>query len=164
MTLKNRHLLLIFALFLSFGVNAQTYKFYQTQNVHNQLRLNTKTGEVYQIQDDGQTFLVNPSVTSLNEKPNRYALYETQNMWTYILLDKFSGKLWQCQYSVQGIDYIFSLVINPDALSYTDSNKFTIQPMTSMFQYYLVNDETGEMWQFQWSTKSEDGYRWIKKL
>jgi len=50
-------LLTIFTLFLSFTVHAQTYKLYQTDNIHNQLRLNTKTGEVYQIQDDGQTFL-----------------------------------------------------------------------------------------------------------
>jgi hypothetical protein len=31
-----------------------------------------------------------------------------------------------------------------------------------MFQYYLLNEETGEMWQFQWSTKGDE-YRWIEK-
>lgn len=31
---------------------AQTYKMYQTRNYHNQLRLNTATGEVLQVQDD----------------------------------------------------------------------------------------------------------------
>jgi len=156
--------MVIFALFLSFSVHSQTYKFYQTQNIHNQLRLNTKTGEVSQIQDDGQTFLVHPTTTSLNEKPNRYVLYETQNMWTFILLDKFSGKLWQCQYSVKGINYISSWVINPYALSNTETNKFTIQPLTSMYQYYLINDETGDMWKFQWTTKDDDSYRWIEKF
>lgn len=155
--------LFYFYSFLSMGVNAQTYKFYQTQNIHNQLRLNTKTGQVYQIQDDGQEFLVHPTTTPLNETPNRYALYETRNMWTFILLDKFSGKLWQCQYSVKGTDYISSWVINPDALSYTETNKFTIQPLTSMYQYYLINDETGDMWKFQWTTKGEE-YRWIEKF
>ena len=34
---------------------AQIYKVYKTQNYHNQLRLNTMTGEVQQIQDDGQS-------------------------------------------------------------------------------------------------------------
>jgi hypothetical protein len=33
-----------------------------------------------------------------------------------------------------------------------------------MFQFYLVNEETGEMWKFQWSTKEDDGYRWIQKI
>ena len=62
-------------------------------------------------------------------------LQKTENMWTYILLDKFTGKLWQCQYSVQGADYISSWVINPNELSNSETNKFTIQPLTSMFQF-----------------------------
>ena len=158
-----RKLVVILILFVSFVTNAQTYKLYQTANINNQLKLNTKTGEVYQVQNDGQTFLVHSATTPNNEKPNRYALYETKNMWTFILLDKFSGKLWQCQYSVQGVEYIMSVVINPNVLSYTESSKFSIQPMTSMFQYYLINEETGEMWKFQWSTEGDD-YRWIEKM
>jgi hypothetical protein len=158
-----KKLMVIFTLFLSLVSNAQTYKLYKTDNIHNQLRLNTATGEVYQIQDDGQKFLVHEVTSPSNEKPDRYALYKTQNMWTFILLDKFSGLIWQCQYSVKGVEYITSVVINPNALSYTQSNKFTIQPMTSMFQYYLINEETGEMWQFQWNTEGDE-YRWIKKM
>lgn len=37
---------------------AQVYKMYNTRNYHNQLRLNTMTGEVQQIQDDGQSWIV----------------------------------------------------------------------------------------------------------
>lgn len=156
-------LILILTLFIGFTVNAQTYKLYQTDNIHNQLKLDTKTGEVYQVQSDGQTFLVHGASTPDNEKPNRYALYKTQNMWTYILFDKFSGKLWQCQYSVEGVEYITSFVINDYALSNTETNKFSIKPMTSMFQYYLIDDETGEIWKFQWSTDGNE-YRWIEKM
>lgn len=158
-----KKLIIIFTLFLSFIGNAQTYKFYQTDNINNQLRLNTKTGEVYQIQNDGKIFVVHSPTNHDIEIANRYALYKTKNMWTYILLDKFSGKLWQCQYSIDGIEHILSVVINPDELSGTTTNKFTIRPMTSMYQFYLINDETGEMWQFQWSTKGVD-FRWIKKM
>jgi len=156
-------LLPIFALFLSFSVHAQTYKFYQTDNIHNQLRLNLKTGEVCQIQDDGQTFLVHPATTPDNEKSNRYVLYKTRNMWTYILLDTFSGKLWQCQYSTEGTEYILSVAINPYSLSFTEYSKFTIQPMTSMYQYYLIDEETGDMWKFQWTTEGDE-YRWIERF
>lgn len=158
-----KELILIFTLLIGFTVNGQTYKLYKTDNIHNQLKLDTKTGEVHQIQDEGQTFLVHEASTPLNEKDNRYALFKTKNMWTYILLDKFSGKLWQCQYSVEGVEYITSVVINDVGLSYTETDKFTIKPMTSMFQYYLIDDETGEMWQFQWSTKGAE-YRWIQKM
>ncbi len=158
-----KELMLIFSLLIGLKLNAQTYKLYQTDNIYNQLKLNTKTGEVYQIQSDGQLFLVHSASTPYSEKSNRYALYKTENMWTYILLDKFSGKLWQCQYSVEGVDKILSVVINDNELSFTETNKFTITPMTSMFQFYLTNDETGEMWKFQWSTNGNE-YRWIEKM
>lgn len=159
-----KKLLLIFILFLTSVANAQTFKLYQTDNIHNQLKLNTKTGEVIQVQTDGQTFVVHDSITPRNDKPNRYELFKTKNMWTYILLDKFSGKLWQCQFSVEGTKYISSWTINSVELSTSETNKFTIQPMTSMFQYYLINEETGEMWKFQWTTKEDASYRWIEKM
>lgn len=40
---------------------------------------------------------------------------------------------------------------------------YSIQPLTSMYQYYLINDNTGDMWKFQWSTKGDD-YRWIERF
>lgn len=44
---------LLFLCFMPISLFAQTYKMYQTRNYHNQLRLNTATGEVLQVQDDG---------------------------------------------------------------------------------------------------------------
>jgi len=155
-------ILIISLLLLGVSLHAQTYKLYQTDNIHNQLRLNTKTGEVYQIQDDGQTFFVHPSTTPNNEKPNRYALYKTQNIWTFILLDTFTGKLWQCQFSVKGDEYRSSWIINPYDLSSSTNSRFTIEPLVSMYQYYLIDEETGDMWKFQWSTKGDE-YRWIEE-
>jgi len=160
----NKTLLIFFVLFWNSIVYAQSYDLYQTDNVHNQLRLNSITGEVVQIQDDGQRFLVHSAITPESGKPDRYALYKTKNIWTYILLDKFTGKLWQCQYSVKGAEYRSSWVINPYVLSTSEKSKFTIQPLISMYQFYLINQETGDMWKFQWSTKSKDGYRWIEKF
>jgi len=158
-----KFLLIAFMVSSGLVVRAQTYKLYQTDNINNQLRLNTKTGEVYQIQNDGQKFLVCPEVTPNNVKENRYTLEKTKNIWTFILLDRITGKLWQCQYSVQGINYISSWVINPNELSTTETEKFTVQPLISMYQFYLINDETGEMWKFQWTTKGAE-YRWIQKM
>jgi len=158
-----KKLLIVIVLLWSPILYAQTYEFYQTENIHNQLRLNSKTGEVYQIQSDGQKFLVHAATTPENEKTGRYILHKTKNMWTYILLDKFTGKLWQCQYSVEGPEYQSSWIINQYDLSSSGKGNFTIQPLTSMFQFYLINDKTGDMWKFQWSTKGDE-YRWIEKF
>lgn len=156
--------IVIVFLFKSVVIFSQTYEFFQTRNYHNQLRLNTITGEVYQVQDDGGSWLVNSSITPESTKPYRYWLYPTQNMWTFILIDLYTGKLWQTQFSVNGDDYRFSIPINPNALSFSEHAKFEIKPMVSMYQFYLINKETGEMWKFQWTTKSGDEYRWIEKI
>ena len=161
---KRRFFLLVVVVMMSIVCHSQTYKFFETKNYHNQLRLNTQTGELYQMQDDGQTFLVHEASTPESDIVYRYWLYPTQNMWTFILLDTFCGKLWQCQFSVEGSKYIFSIPINNEYLSYTNKSKFSVSPMTSMYQFYLNNEETGEQYQFQWTTKSDDGYRWIKKI
>jgi hypothetical protein len=155
--------LVILVLLLSIRGIAQTYKLYQTDNIHNHLKLNSKTGEVLQVQDDGQTWLVKKAETPNNDKPDRYTLYKTKNIWTYILIDQFTGKLWQCQYSVKGAEYISALDINPNSVSGSESHRFRIEPLTSMFQFYLINDESGEMWKFQWSSDRAD-YRWFLKL
>ena len=154
--------LIVVSLGFTSGVNAQTFEFYQTDNIHNKLRLNTKTGELYQMQSDGAKYLVQPPISSKNQS-KRYSLHKTKNMWTYILLDEFDGRLWQCQYSISDVENISCLDINSKALSTTKINKFAIEPLTSMFQNYLINQQNGEMWKFQWSLKGND-YRWIEKF
>ena len=67
---------------------AQTYKMYQTRNLHNQLRLNTATGEVLQVQDDGQSWKICGAMEVDGKADNRFCLYETQNMWTFITQER----------------------------------------------------------------------------
>lgn len=215
-----RKTILTLAILLPFVCYSQTFKFYTTKNYHNQLRLNTATGEVKQIQDDGQSWIICPGIDLNLSKANRFNLNETQNMWTFIMLDSYTGKTWQVQFSVKGEDYMFYTPINYFSLSYPSTsdnwenrfqlfstqnmwnfilldsytgrlwqvqysskdldnlmcipinnielanNKqpvFYIQPLTSMYQYYLINGDTGAMWKFQWSIKGDD-YRWIEKM
>lgn len=153
----------IFFIFFSLGFG-KTYEIYPTRNIHNQLQLNTKTGEIKQLQDDGQQWIVCKGIEKSGKKEERFSLHETQNMWNFILLDSHTGRLWQLQYTVDENSIRGLLVINEKELA--DENKkntFYISPLTSMFQYYLTNDTTGEMWKFQWNTKGNE-YRWIEKI
>ena len=215
-----RKAILTIALLIPLLCYSQTYKFYKTQNYHNQLRLNTATGEVKQVQDDGQSWTICPGIDNTLSSPNRFNLNETQNMWNFIMLDSYTGKTWQVQFSVEGEDYMFYIPINSFSLAYPLINEnwenrfqlfetqnmwnfilldsytgrlwqvqysskdldnlmcipindvelakysrpvFYIQPLTSMYQYYLVDGNTGGLWKFQWSTKGDD-YRWIEKM
>ncbi len=149
---------------ITFTPSAQVYKMYNTQNYHNQLRLNTMTGEVQQIQDDGQSWEICSAREISRDKVGRFCLYKTQNMWTFIMLDTYIGKNWQVQYSTQDLNNLFCIPINKyELVSNNEKCIFSIQPLTSMYQYYLINDNTGDMWKFQWSTKGDD-YRWIAKF
>lgn len=93
-------ILMIIAL-TSYAQSNSVYKIYRTQNYHNQLRLNTMTGEVQQIQDDGQSWTICSAREILGDAAGRFCLYETQNMWTFIMLDTYTGKNWQVQFSVK---------------------------------------------------------------
>lgn len=153
----------IFFIFYSFSFG-KTFEMYPTKNIHNQLQLNTKTGEVKQIQDDGQKWIICNGIEKSGEKENRFSLHETQNMWNFILLDSYTGRLWQLQYTVDKDSIRGLFIINEkDLADEKEKNLFYISPLTSMYQYYLINDITGEMWKFQWNTKGSD-YRWIEKV
>ena len=61
-----RIIILTIGLSVNLTLRSQTYEFFQTRNYHNQLRLNTKTGEVYQVQDDGGSWIVNNAFDTLS--------------------------------------------------------------------------------------------------
>lgn len=98
----NKITFFLIALFLCSLGYGQQYRLYTTDNIHNQLRLNTATGEIIQVQDDGQTWVITDAILPQGDKNGRFTLYKTKNMWTFIELDTFSGRLWQVQFSVKG--------------------------------------------------------------
>lgn len=135
---------------------------FKTNNIHTSLRLNTRTGQVTQVQDNGSMWDFVDDIAPYGEDDYRFWLYRTQNMWTFIELDTYTGRLWQVQCSVKSTRNMFALPINLDILGYSGESIFDIQPLSSMYQFYLYNVESGEVWKFQWSLKKNNAYRWIK--
>lgn len=88
-------------------MSSVTYKLYPTNNIWTFLKLNTRTGEVWQLQfavdnDAIRTQLVvnpTPLVTNFQEENGRFALYPTQNMYNFLLIDQIDGRVWQIQWS-----------------------------------------------------------------
>ena len=132
-----KKLFVLFALMvIAFTSYAQVYKMYKTRNYHNQLRLNTMTGEIQQIQDDGQSWEICSAREILGDKEGRFRLYETQNMWTFIMLDTYTGKNWQVQFSVKGEDYMFAAPINIFSLAYPEKSS----NWTNRFQMFATDN------------------------
>ena len=85
------------------------YKLYPTSNMWNFLKLDTKTGMIWQVQysikDKKERFEVPLNTVNIAkafkkwERVGRYALLPTQNMYNFILLDQLDGETFQVQWS-----------------------------------------------------------------
>ena len=150
-------------------VSAERFKIYSTQNIHNYLKLDTWSGAVSQIQDDGQSWSIVPpiclpSIGKECKNDGRYSLVETENIWTYLLLDQISGKVWQVQFSIEDNRGYYK--INEDDLRADKDSKdkiFTLTKTKNIWTYILCNTVTGKMYKVQFSV-SGDEYRWIKEM
>ena len=87
----------------------ENYKLYPTENMWNFIKLDTRTGKLWQVQFSiqgyeyrFQTVLSDYDLSyEENTKPNRFELYPTQNTYNFILLDKVDGRVWQVQWSLE---------------------------------------------------------------
>ena len=91
-----------------------------------------------------------------------YKLYPTDNMWTFLELETYSGRIWQVQYSLKGPDYRFKSVLNGESLlPYYDpdggyAGRFELYKTQNMYNFILLDTETGRTWQVQWSTEPKE--------
>lgn len=88
------------------------YKLFPTQNMWTFLKLDTQTGQMWQVQysvnDDKERFEydLNPNSLITNAKMvnGRFELYPTSNIYNFILLDQIDGKSWQVQWSFDEVN------------------------------------------------------------
>lgn len=84
------------------------FKLFQTQNMWTFIKLDTQTGQIWQLQysvDDNDRFEYDlnpyPLVTDENKVNGRFELYPTQNIYNFILIDQIDGRTWQVQWSIK---------------------------------------------------------------
>ncbi|MBF4494455.1 hypothetical protein IR010_18060 [Flavobacterium sp. MR2016-29] len=81
-------------IFLQKEDNDIVYKLFPTQNLWTFIKLNTRNGQMWQVQYDTKennrletSLNLIPLVVKENEVNNRFTLFPTQNIFTFILLD-----------------------------------------------------------------------------
>jgi hypothetical protein len=83
------------------------FRVFRTQNIFTLLKLDTRTGQVWQLQwslDDKNRFTVPINQTALLPKnvtifkSGRFTLTPTANIYTFVLLDTEDGRTWQIQW------------------------------------------------------------------
>lgn len=90
-------------------LNIQNFKMYQTNNIWNFLKLDTRNGKVWQVQFSTEsserfTNIINDEpliFSSEKEIAGRFELYPTKNIYIFILLDKLKGWTFQVQWSIK---------------------------------------------------------------
>jgi hypothetical protein len=83
-----------------------SYRLFATQNMWTFIKLDTRNGQMWQVQFDVQgsnrsVIILNSIslVTKENEVNDRFTLYPTQNIYNFILIDQLDGRTWQVQWS-----------------------------------------------------------------
>ena len=97
----------------------------------------------------GERLTVSPRCTDV-----RFTLLPTQNVWTFLLLDTSNGRVWQVHYAVSDSAFVGLLAINEDALTATATahvGKFTLQETQNIYNFLLLDQDDGRVWQIQWS-------------
>ncbi len=78
------------------------YRLFRSQNMYTMLKLDTRTGEVWQLQwsNKGNRFVERIGGKRLPQdgKAGRFTLYPTKNIYNFILLDQEDGSAWQVQW------------------------------------------------------------------
>ncbi len=83
------------------------YRLFATKNIYTFIKLNTKNGQMWQVQWDTKNnqFQTPISLTTLvtkeEEKIGRFFIYPTTNIYNFILLDQIDGRVWQVQWSTE---------------------------------------------------------------
>lgn len=85
------------------------YKLYPTNNNWTFLKLNTATGQIWQVQysiDDSPRMEYvlddNERISDLDDAIcGRFELHQTKNSFNFILLDNIDGRCWQVQWSIE---------------------------------------------------------------
>lgn len=84
------------------------YKMYQTENIYNLLKLDTKTGRLWQVQwnlnggNEGSLIINDDDLTyGFGYGSGSFELYPTKNMYQFILLNKTDGRTWHVQWGME---------------------------------------------------------------
>lgn len=86
-----------------------------------------------------------------------YRLFSTRNMYTFIKLDTRNGQMWQVQWNTNSNQFetplsLIYLVTEEDE----KNGRFFLYPTTNIYNFILVDQIDGRVWQVQWSIEAKN--------
>jgi len=98
-------------------------------------------------------FIVSPDYYAV------YRLFPTQNRWNFIKLNTRDGRMWQVQFSLEDTQMIVPLSLIPRvSIENEENGRFFLHPTQNMFNFILLDQFDGRVWQVQWSTEPRNRF------
>lgn len=95
-------------------------------------------------------FTQNPNAT--------YRLFPTTNMWIFVKLNTADGRMWLVQYSTKAgnqVEIPLSRIERAEESEKKDG-RFTLYATQNMYNFILLDQIDGRVWQVQWSTEGDN--------
>lgn len=111
-----------------------------------------------------QTAVQSTNEDVVGEAPT-YKLYKTQNMWVFIKLNTQTGRMTLVQYSIKDDDVSGEFDLNQRNLAIGKkqvNGRFTLTPTENMWNFILLDQIDGDVWQVQWSLEPRN--RFVEKI
>lgn len=92
----------------------------------------------------------------------RFKIYKTENTYNLIKLDTATGQTWQVQYRLGDTESMTVVIDDSSLLWYSEpeiAGRFELYPTNNMFQFILIDTQTGRTWQIQWNTTPSKRFR-----
>lgn len=111
---------------------------------------------------NAQTYTSNTKTTVASPDSNvNYRLYQTNNRWTFLKLDTRTGVIMHVQYSIDGDAIQYDLNNIPLAEGEdAKPGRFFLYPTENTFNFILLDQIDGRVWQVQWNTDEDKRGIW----
>jgi hypothetical protein len=92
-----------------------------------------------------------PSVPEPTQDPLApYRLFRTQNMYMFLLLETRTGRVSQVQWGTEDESRFVEPLNRKALVEGGKPGRFTLQPTRNIYNFLLLDQETGSAWQVQW--------------
>lgn len=92
----------------------------------------------------------------------RFKIYKTENTYNLIKLDTATGQTWQVQYRLGDTESMTVVIDDSSLLWYSEpeiAGRFELYPTNNIYQFILIDTQTGRTWQIQWNTTPSKRFR-----
>ncbi|WP_431242103.1 hypothetical protein ACQ9BO_19510 [Flavobacterium sp. P21] len=98
-----------------------------------------------------------PSQNISTDSNVEYRLFSTKNLYTFIKLNTKNGQMWQVQWSTKGNESEAPLSLTKRVIKDDEKNgRFFLYPTTNIYNFILLDQIDGRVWQVQWSAEAKD--------